>query len=145
MKDNCPIIEMTQLLFNETIGAELLSTVNKLGLKSAGNVGHWGYYFIWLLYRPVTATLDWCEENYILSDYLAEMWNACSNIVFIMYAVMGIVSAYRTKSEIRFYLSYLSIMIVGIGILIITGLISGSFLFHGTLTYEMQLLDGIFF
>ena len=39
------------------------TSVNKLGLPNAGKYGYWS---------PVTSTLDWCEENYILTDYVAE-------------------------------------------------------------------------
>lgn len=79
----------------------------------------------------VTATIDWCEENYVVTRYLAEWWNAVSNIVFLLYPLLGVWSVYKTDSEKRFTYAYLSMTIVG----------SGSFLFHGTLRYEAQMLD----
>ncbi|KAI8824371.1 alkaline ceramidase 3-like protein [Fimicolochytrium jonesii] len=87
-----------------------------------GLPGYWG---------PVTSTLDWCEENYIVSPYLAEWWNATTNLVFLLWPAIGIYSCIKTGAEPRFYASYIALMMVG----------SGSFLFHGSLTYAMQLLD----
>ncbi|KAJ3145471.1 Alkaline ceramidase 3 [Geranomyces variabilis] len=87
-----------------------------------GREGYWG---------PVTSTLDWCEENYEVLPMIAEMWNASTNIFFLLWPLVGIYSAYKTRSEWRYYASYAALMLVG----------TGSFLFHGTLTYTMQLLD----
>ncbi|KAJ3178476.1 Alkaline ceramidase 3 [Geranomyces variabilis] len=87
-----------------------------------GREGYWG---------PVTSTLDWCEENYEVLPMIAEMWNASTNIFFLLWPLVGIYSAYKTNSERGYYASYAALMLVG----------CGSFLFHGTLTYTMQLLD----
>lgn len=82
---------------------------------------------------PVTSTLDWCEENYIVTPYVAEIWNSLSNGVFLLWPLLGILSCYKTSAEKRFWLSYAALMIIG----------TGSFLFHGTLRFEMQLLDEV--
>ncbi|KAI8994307.1 ceramidase [Gaertneriomyces semiglobifer] len=89
-----------------------------------GKDGFWG---------PVTATLDWCEENYIVSPYLAEMWNSTSNLFFLLLPLIGIYSCIKTQSERRYWLSYFALMLVGLG----------SFMFHGTLVWSMQLLDEV--
>ncbi|KAJ3049412.1 Alkaline ceramidase 3 [Rhizophlyctis rosea] len=91
-------------------------------LPFRGYEGYWG---------PVTSTLDWCEENYILTYYLAELWNSISNLCFLIWPLTGMYTCWRMRAEKRFYLSYAALMLVG----------TGSFLFHGTLTYAMQLLD----
>ena len=36
--------------------------------------GYWG---------PVTSSIDWCEENYVQSYYIAEFWNTITNAGFI--------------------------------------------------------------
>lgn len=59
--------------------------------------------------------------------------NTISNGYFFLYASLGIYSCYIAKSEKRFYLCHLTGMMVALG----------SMLFHATLKYEMQLLDGI--
>jgi dihydroceramidase len=84
--------------------------------------GNWG---------PVTSTLDWCEENYRMSWYVAEFWNAVSNMNYILLALLGLWSCYNVGSEKRDYFAYLGLCCVGIG----------SFLFHMTLLYPMQLCD----
>lgn len=79
----------------------------------------------------VTATIDWCEENYVVSHYVAEAANTISNSGFILLAGYTFYSALKNKLEKRFALVSLGFGIVGIG----------SWLFHMTLKYEFQLLD----
>ncbi|XP_041351770.1 alkaline ceramidase 3-like [Gigantopelta aegis] len=88
----------------------------------APSVGYWG--------RP-TSTLDWCEENYVVSYYIAEFWNTISNLVMIIPPLVGASLAYWQDLEFRIVNSYLGFMAVGIG----------SWIFHMTLLYEGQLLD----
>ncbi|KAG7193636.1 uncharacterized protein KQ657_000319 [Scheffersomyces spartinae] len=78
-----------------------------------------------------TSTIDWCEENYVVSTYIAEALNTVTNSVFIVLALFAIVKAYTNKLEPRFIFSALGFLLVGIG----------SWLFHMTLRYEFQLLD----
>jgi len=80
---------------------------------------------------PRTATLDWCEENYVQCKYIAEFWNSTTNLIFLFFSLYGLFNVWRSGMERRFLLAYLSLGIVGVG----------SFLFHATLSYEMQLLD----
>jgi len=82
-------------------------------------------------YWPRTATLDWCEENYVVCHKIAEFWNSLTNLTFLILAAYGSYAVIRQKFELRYLLAYLTMGFVGIG----------SFLFHATLTYEMQLLD----
>lgn len=84
--------------------------------------GYWG--------QP-TATLDWCEENYIVTPYIAEFWNTLSNLAMIVPAFSGLYFAYKTQLERRFMLCFISLALVGFG----------SWNFHMTLLYEMQLFD----
>ena len=93
-----------------------------LGSASAGNDGHWG---------PITATLDWCEENYIVSNYIAEWCNSMSNASYLVLALIGMWSCYQVKAEPRLYACFGAIAFIGFG----------SFAFHSTLTYTMQLSD----
>ncbi|CAH2350963.1 alkaline ceramidase Ypc1p [[Candida] railenensis] len=84
--------------------------------------GFWG---------PPSSTIDWCEENYVVSTYIAEALNTVTNSVFIALALFATYSAYKNKLELRFILSTLGFCLVGIG----------SWLFHMTLQYRFQLLD----
>ncbi|XP_065196013.1 alkaline ceramidase 3-like [Sycon ciliatum] len=82
-------------------------------------------------WEPATATLDWCESNYVWNFYVAEWWNTLSNLLMILFGLHGAVRVYRSGGEQRFFWSFLGLFVVGLG----------SWLFHMTLTYPMQLVD----
>lgn len=84
--------------------------------------GFWG---------EITSTIDWCEENYVLSFYVAEFLNTTTNLIFIILATFAIVHAYINKLEPRFIFTGFGFLTVGIG----------SWFFHMTLKYHFQLLD----
>ncbi|RCH88137.1 hypothetical protein CU097_010249 [Rhizopus azygosporus] len=80
---------------------------------------------------PATSTIDWCEENYLVSPYLAEFVNTCTNLTFIFLSLFGIYNVFKNGFDASFIIAYLGIILVGFG----------SWCFHMTLQYEMQLLD----
>ncbi|XP_059172732.1 alkaline ceramidase 3-like [Physella acuta] len=86
--------------------------------------GYWG---------KQTSTLDWCEENYVVNYYVAEFWNTLSNCVMIFAPLLMVLVGYKEKHEKRFIYSFLALTVVGIG----------SWLFHMTLKYSMQLMDEV--
>ncbi|KAF2841225.1 aPHC-domain-containing protein [Patellaria atrata CBS 101060] len=80
---------------------------------------------------PVTSTLNWCEEDYYATIYVAEIVNTFTNAVFILLAYKGIRNCIRNGHATVFLVGFLSYLFIGLG----------SFLFHMSLKYEMQLLD----
>ncbi|XP_023225096.1 alkaline ceramidase 3-like [Centruroides sculpturatus] len=84
--------------------------------------GFWG--------KP-TATLDWCERNYEVTFYIAEFWNTLSNLAMLLPAIWGGWQAWKDGLELRFLLSHFFLLVVG----------CGSWWFHMTLQYGMQLFD----
>lgn len=84
--------------------------------------GYWGV---------PTLTIDWCEENYVVSNYIAEAVNTITNAGFIAVACLAIYLARKNLLEDRFVYSALGFMLVGVGL----------WWFHMTLRYEYQLLD----
>jgi dihydroceramidase len=82
-------------------------------------------------WAPITSTLDWCEENYYATRYSAEIVNTLTNLLFIYLAYRGITNCLAQNHERIFLLTFVGYLIVG----------SGSFLFHTTLKYPMQLVD----
>uniref|UniRef100_A0A3B5KJJ8 Alkaline ceramidase n=1 Tax=Takifugu rubripes TaxID=31033 RepID=A0A3B5KJJ8_TAKRU len=86
---------------------------------SAHRQGFWG--------RP-TSTLDWCEENYVVSYYIAEFWNTVSNLIMIFPPLCGALQTYRDGLEVRYICSFLGLTY------------KGSFCLHGTLfTFVLPL------
>jgi len=80
---------------------------------------------------PVTSTLDWCEENYYATPWSAEIVNTLTNLLFLYLGAKGAYNCWTQGHDRIFLISFLGYLIVG----------SGSFLFHATLKYPMQLVD----
>nr|RBQ95091.1 hypothetical protein FVER53263_05725 [Fusarium verticillioides] len=78
-----------------------------------------------------TSTLNWCEEDYVISHYAAEITNTLTNALFIALGVRGVRNCFKYKHDTVFVIAYLGYLLVG----------CGSFAFHATLSYPMQLVD----
>ncbi|KAH8893724.1 alkaline phytoceramidase [Thozetella sp. PMI_491] len=84
--------------------------------------GYWG---------PHTSTLNWCEEDYNISYYCAELINTVTNVTFLYLGAKGIRNVLAYGHSPVFILAFLGYMVVGFG----------SMAFHATLYYSMQLAD----
>ncbi|XP_066927401.1 alkaline ceramidase 3-like [Clytia hemisphaerica] len=85
--------------------------------------GYWGF---------PSSTMDWCEENYAVTSYVAEFWNTVSNVVFVVPPLLTAYHLWKHKlSELGPIVCFLLLTVVGFG----------SFAFHCTLLYHSQLLD----
>ncbi|KAJ6089749.1 hypothetical protein N7467_004965 [Penicillium canescens] len=82
-------------------------------------------------WEPVTSTLNWCEEDYYATEYSAEIVNTLTNLMFMWLGLRGILSCIRNQHDQIFIVALLGYLVVG----------TGSFLFHSTLKYPMQLVD----
>ncbi|KAI7817822.1 ceramidase [Gamsiella multidivaricata] len=80
-------------------------------------------------WSPNTASVDWCENNYVVSYYIAEFWNTISNFGSLLLVILGY-HLFPTNDG-RFKVLFWTCGVVAIG----------STLFHGTLRHKMQLLD----
>ncbi|KAJ2665624.1 alkaline ceramidase ydc1 [Coemansia sp. RSA 1200] len=78
-----------------------------------------------------TSTLDWCEENYAISNYIAEFWNTLTNATMMLIALLGVYNSIKHKQGKRVIAFYSAMLFVGFG----------SACFHATLKYTTQLLD----
>ncbi|KAJ2985600.1 hypothetical protein NUW58_g5443 [Xylaria curta] len=78
-----------------------------------------------------TVTLNFCEEDYVMSYYCAEFCNTVTNILFLWLGVRGIKGCIKYGHPFIFLVAFIGYMIVG----------CGSTLFHATLKYPMQLVD----
>lgn len=85
-------------------------------------------------YGGVTSLLDWCEPNLFWPvPFIAEFWNATTNIAVVTVGLFGAYRSYKSNLDFRYILPYLALSLVGVG----------SFMFHGTLLFEYQLLDEV--
>ncbi|KAL6708444.1 alkaline ceramidase ydc1 [Coniothyrium glycines] len=82
-------------------------------------------------WSPVTSTLDWCEENYVVTQYSAEIINTITNFLFMYLATKGIRNCLKHGHDTVFLVAFIGYLLTG----------TGSFLFHATLKYPMQLVD----
>ncbi|EMD01248.1 hypothetical protein BAUCODRAFT_29697 [Baudoinia panamericana UAMH 10762] len=82
-------------------------------------------------WSPITSTLDWCEENYYSTPYAAEIVNTLTNLIFPYLAIKGCFNCYSQGHDRVFFVAFVGYLIVGLG----------SFAFHATLKYPMQLVD----
>ena len=83
------------------------------------------------LWGVPSSTLNWCETNYEVTFYIAEFWNTLTNLGMIIPSIYGMVHCKRQGIETAYTYSFLTLFFIGIG----------SWMFHMTLRYEMQLLD----
>ncbi|KAB5563527.1 ceramidase [Coniochaeta sp. 2T2.1] len=78
-----------------------------------------------------TSTLNWCEEDYSMTYYCAELINTLTNLIFVYLGVKGIRNCLLYSPQPSLLLSYLGYLTVSLG----------SMAFHATLKYQMQLAD----
>ncbi|KAG0315176.1 Alkaline ceramidase 3 [Dissophora globulifera] len=118
-----------------------------------GNNDHVGYWGL------PTSSIEWCEDNYVVSYYIAEFFNSFSSFAMIIlgeaacYSIDALQASMNHNAQsttssstsssssralvtsspslFRFKLAFRTITVVGIG----------SFLFHATLLHQMQMLD----
>ncbi|WRT67648.1 uncharacterized protein IL334_004620 [Kwoniella shivajii] len=86
------------------------------------NHGFWGEH---------TSTIDWCENNYVHTPYIAETINTLTNLPSILLGLYGCLSVIKNGLPTRFAFCYLGLSLIGIG----------SFGFHMSLRWEWQLMD----
>ncbi|KAJ1799844.1 hypothetical protein LPJ59_001544 [Coemansia sp. RSA 2399] len=81
------------------------------------------------IWGDVTSSVDWCEENYEWTPFIAEFFNSWSSLAMV---VLGEACArMNTTGNSAFTLLGRAITVVGIG----------SWLFHATLKYSTQMTD----
>ena len=106
----------------DTSGAAPRGTTHFTHLIDLNPPGIWG---------PPTATIDWCEENYATTVYVAEWWNTISNVGIVLSGCWGVCWCLRQRHERRFVVLAILITLIGLG----------SAAYHGTLLFHMQMLD----
>ncbi len=77
-----------------------------------------------------TSSVDWCEANYQVTPYIAELWNTISSLAMVVAGALGL-CLNRSSLPRRILAAYGLLMVVGFG----------SIAFHATLRFELQMLD----
>mmetsp|Transcript_798 Transcript_798/g.956 ORF Transcript_798/g.956 Transcript_798/m.956 type:complete len:295 (+) Transcript_798:154-1038(+) len=89
------------------------------------NATHAGFW------EPHTSSIDFCETNYLLSNYVVEVHNALSSLWGIaLPGIIGILYGNPTN-ELRFVITYAILVFIGLG----------SMALHGTLHWAFQSSD----
>ena len=118
----------TQFIHETNSGSEIDSSINsniqvngdgEIGIEK--NAGFWG---------PIDSGIDWCEPNYIVTNYVAEFGNTLSSIPMVFWALFGWYLCWKSGvKEKRYMILLISLGLIGIG----------SVAFHGTLRYSAQV------
>jgi len=85
-------------------------------------VGFWG---------ERTASVDWCEHNYIHSYFIAEFWNTLSSLIMTALGILGCYHSAIHGFVPRIFACYIGLGLIGLG----------SAAFHATLLHTGQALD----
>ena len=104
------------------LGQPLLIFEAELDYRANSLRGYWG---------PVSSSIDWCERNYVVTPYIAEFYNTCSNLAMVLLGLLGMYLASREGHEKRYIVTSFTLFAIG----------CGSAAFHGTLTHIGQQGD----
>lgn len=86
--------------------------------------------------HEITSTIDWCEDNFVYHDEVAEWWNSVSALVYVGLGFLGIYNACQMNGMVKkidFSLNAICRLMVGVG----------TVWFHGRLTYTGQMYDEV--
>jgi dihydroceramidase len=82
-------------------------------------------------WSPPTSRANFCEEDYVLTFYLAEFINSLTNIAYVILAFRAMYGPGRGWLAPKLDLMSLSLLVLGVG----------SFLFHATLRQALEFVD----
>lgn len=91
---------------------------------TASVAGFWG---------PVTSSINWCEHDYEVTHFLAEMYNSLTSFGFCVVGALGLYHARHYPQPRAVRAMWWCSILVGLG----------SAAFHGTLLSAAQMLDEV--
>ncbi|OXV10022.1 hypothetical protein Egran_02207 [Elaphomyces granulatus] len=63
-------------------------------------------------WSPVTSTLNWCEEDYYATIYLAEIVNALTNLLFLWLGIKGVLSCRKNGHDAIFQVAFFGYLLL---------------------------------
>jgi len=109
---------MQNYFLNESKGANVANTT------TGGENNHY--------WEPHTASIDFCETNYLLSGHIVEPHNVWSSLLGLsLFGLLGMLRDQPIKGELRMTITYLVLFVIGIG----------SAALHSTLHWVFQSSD----
>ncbi|KAL2168405.1 hypothetical protein VTG60DRAFT_7318 [Thermothelomyces hinnuleus] len=86
-------------------------------------------------WSPPTSRANFCEEDYVISFYIAEFINSLTNVAYVYYALCAMYpSGIRSAGGfVRPKADFMSLSLLTLGI--------GSFLFHATMRQTLEFVD----
>ncbi|GAO47320.1 alkaline phytoceramidase [Saitoella complicata NRRL Y-17804] len=79
---------------------------------------------------PPTSSINWCEQDYLSTPYLAELHNSISSLLIILFSLLGLASP-LSRRWTAWWWTWIGLQVVG----------WGSIAFHATLKKEGQWMD----
>jgi len=79
------------------------------------------------------ANVNWCEEDYVVTRYIAEFWNTVTSLIIVLVGLHGVYVYRHRQLEQRHSVIFYMTSVVGMG----------SALFHCTLRKTGQMLDEV--
>lgn len=83
-------------------------------------------------WEPHSSSIDFCESNYIITNYIVEPYNTFSSLIFFALGLFGYYYSNVTKEK-RFSLLFVLMWVIGIG----------SMSLHATLHWSTQSFDEV--
>jgi hypothetical protein len=85
------------------------------------------------MFEYESSPIDWCENNYTISNYICEIMNTISGSIFIVFSILEIYTLWQIPGRLDLSTWFIFFLHLTTGI--------GTVLFHGTLNLFGQYLD----
>ncbi|RSL68393.1 hypothetical protein CEP54_002824 [Fusarium duplospermum] len=84
-------------------------------------------------WSPITSRANFCEEDYVITLYLAEFVNALTNVTYVYFALRYMYGGSGRRGILPARWDFMSVALLLLGI--------GSFLFHASLRQTLEFVD----
>ena len=82
-----------------------------------------------------SSLIDWCENNYVINNYICEILNTITGFIFIIFSLFDMYNIYSVFNKLNFLTLFIYLLYLTTGI--------GTVLFLSTLSIFGQYVDEI--